>query len=282
MMAGKEVRKVLKRLNDWFEGMMKNLPKPVLVLLCILGAPLLGLIALWVVLMMLAGIVLLPIVLLSFQDEVRIGPEYYQYTYEVVHEWRKELTMDAQDRELLDYGSYAYNSYLLLFPRETPSTLEEYYFEWNPGGFDVDSFAVYFTCKLTEENYEGFAQGIADFAITTEKGTTKLLYDDEHFAYPAYIAQWMDVGDKWEVMEYIMLDEENHTAVFVFNTLGMTEEIEENSIYTITPSIMDILSEEEKQPNPDMPFVYGTSEGFSIYANFETATYDLSFLDYLK
>lgn len=282
MMAGKEVRNVLKRLNGWFEERVKNLPKPVLILLCILGAALFGLMALGMVVLMLASIVLLPLVLLSFQDEVRVGPEHYQYTYEVVHEWRKELTKEAQDKELLDYDSYAYNSYLLLFPRETPSMLDEYYFEWNPGGFDVDRFAVYFTCKLTEENYEGFARGLADFDITTEKGTTKLLYDDEHFAYPAYIVQWMDVGHKWEVMEYIMLDEENHTAVFVFNTLGMTDEIEENSIYTIMPSTMDILSEEEKRPNPDMPFVYDTREGFSIYANFDTATYDLSFLDYLK
>ena len=72
------------------------------------------------------------------------------------------------------------------------------------------------------------------------------------------------MDQKWEVLEYIMLDEKNHTAVFVY-TMGELEYIEEHSTYTVTPSELHFLNED-----------------FSIYEDFENSTYDISFLEYLK
>ena len=55
----------------------------------------------------------------------------YQFMYEgVVKEWNKQSSPDRDT--LLGFGEYLYNSQLLIFPRETPSTLQEYYFHWTP------------------------------------------------------------------------------------------------------------------------------------------------------
>ena len=90
------------------------------------------------------------------------------------------------------------------------------------------------------------------------------MYDTEHFNYPAYILQWNHVGEKWEVLEYIMLDEQERTAIFVY-TMSELEYIEEHSSYTVTPSDLHFLDED-----------------FSIYEAFENSTYDISFLEYLR
>ena len=190
----------------------------------------------------------------------------YQFMYDgMVKEWNKQAAKDARREDIFGFGAYLYNSYLLLFPRETPSTLEEYAFYWIPG-IDVDDYAIYFTCALTDDKYAEFVEGLEGFAITTGEQTAKPLYDTTHFHHPAYILQWRDVGKKWEVLEFILLDEDEHTVVFVY-TMHELAWIEEHSDYTVTPSSM-----------------YLTKEDFSVYDGFkeDSSTYDLSFLDALR
>ena len=263
MMVGKEVRKVLKQMKTWAMG----LPKPVKWLALISSVPL-GSFIVSFTLLLLVGLLLIGLTAMS--AETCTSPAHYQYMFE---------RSESKQNGLFGYGEYMYNSYLLLFPRETPSTLEEYYFRWEPL-IDVDGFAVYFTCKLTEENYACFTDGLANFAMHTETGDIRPICDTEHFQHPTYILQWLDADEKWEVLEYIMLDEANHTAVFVYTTLGMQEKVEENSSYTTMPSEWNILSPEQKMSEELIPNYH--DEGFSIYANFDSATYDLNFLDYLK
>lgn len=190
----------------------------------------------------------------------------YQYMYNgIVRDWNKAATPGHKRESLLGYGEYLYNSYLLLFPREPPSTLQQFYFHWTQG-IDVDGYAIYFTCELSEDNYRAFAEGFIHFSLRSGDKTITPLYDDTHFSLPTYILQWSKPGEKWEVLEYIMLDEENHTAVFVY-TMGSLGLIEENSAYTVTPSEMNLLTD---------------ADSFSVYEDFETCTYDISFLEYLK
>ena len=188
----------------------------------------------------------------------------YQYMYDgITKDWNKAATPGHERENLFGYGEYLYNSYLLLFPRETPSTLQDFYFHWTQS-IDADGYAIYFTCKLSEENYSAFTEGLNNFSLLSGDKVITPLFDDTHFPKPAYVLQWSDVGEKWEVLEYIMLDDQTHTAVFVY-TMGELELIEENSSYNVTPSELHFLSED-----------------FSIYENFENSTYDISFLEYLK
>ena len=188
----------------------------------------------------------------------------YQYMYGgIVKDWNKQATPGYERETLLGFGEYLYNSQLIFFPRETPSTLNEYYFHWTPG-IDVDGYAIYFTCALNENNYTAFVDGLKNFEISNSTETKELLYDTDHFSFPTYIAQWNKVGEKWEVLEYIMLDEANHTTVFVY-TMSELEYIEDHSSYTITPSELHFLEND-----------------FSIYDDFNNSTYDIAFLEYLK
>ncbi len=192
----------------------------------------------------------------------RTGISDYQYMYDgMVKEWNKHSSPDVDT--LLGFGSYLYNSQLVLFPRETPSTLSEYYFHWTPL-IDFDGYAIYFTCSLNEDNYIAFIDGLKDFKLHNGENEIVPLYDEIHFEFPTYILQWTDVGEKSEVLEYVMLDGENHTAIFVY-TMSELEYAEEHSDYNIAPSDLDFLD-----------------ESFSIYDDFENSTYDISFLDYLK
>ena len=55
----------------------------------------------------------------------------------MVDEWNKLSSSDVED--LFGFGEYMYNSYLILFPRETPSTLTDYYFHCSAGAMDAGS-----------------------------------------------------------------------------------------------------------------------------------------------
>ena len=188
----------------------------------------------------------------------------YQYMYDgIVKDWNKQATPGHERETLLGFGGYLYNSHLIFFPRETPSTLNEYYFHWTPS-IDVDGYAIYFTCKLDENNYAAFVNGLENFEISNSTETKKLLYDTDHFSFPTYIAQWNKVEEKWEVLEYIMLDEANRTVIFVY-TMSELYTIEEHSFYNVTPTELHFLEDD-----------------FSIYEDFDNCTYDVSFLDYLN
>ena len=188
----------------------------------------------------------------------------YQYMYDgIVKDWNKQASSGCERESLLGFGEYLYNSHLILFPRETPSTLTEYYFHWAPG-IDVDGYAIYFSCSLSEHNYIDFSDGLKDFKLHNGEKEIAPLYDDTHFDFPTYILQWTEVNKKWEVLEYVMLDNQNRTVVFVY-TMSELEYIEKNSAYNVTPTEMHFLD-----------------ENFSIYDNFEDSTYDIAFLEYLK
>ena len=107
---------------------------------------------------------------------------------EMVDVWNSHATSGCEVNTLLGYGSYLYNSYLILFPRETPSTLTDFYFYWFPG-LDRDDYAIYFTCELTENKFNDFLSGLNNFEITNGDDSIKPIYDEEHFSLPTYILQ---------------------------------------------------------------------------------------------
>ena len=201
---------------------------------------------------------------LSSCSKTKIGVDNYQYMYDVIDDWSKQATPGNEREDLFGYGEYLYNSYLILFPRETPSTLTDFYFEWMPS-IDVDGYAAYFTCQLTDENYLLFVDGLNNVTFSSKEKETKLLFNDSNFETDAYIIQWLKPSEKWEVLEYILLDDENNTVIFVY-TMGMLNVINDYSNYNIMPK--DEFDED--------------IVGFSIYDDFENAIYNIEFLDYLN
>lgn len=199
----------------------------------------------------------------------RHGVDNYSYMYDVSEDWSSRHSETREN--LFGYGERLYNSHLILFPRRAPSSLSDFYFEWKPGA-KIDSFAAYFTCTLSLTDYGAFVTALDSFEVMTEAGAIKPLVDEKNFFGKAYILQWMDRGNDGPVREYIILDDENQTVVFAY-TVAMTDELEENSGYTLNPGA-DVLSDHY----PDNPSSY---LGFSIYSGFESADYSVDFLEYL-
>lgn len=129
-------------------------------------------------------------------SKTKKGIENYYYMYDVIDDWNKQVTPGYERENLFGFGEYLYNSYLILFPREKPKTLTDFYFSWTPL-IDVDAYAAYFTCQLNDETFPLFVEGLNKFTVKTPKGETKLLYDEKNFDYNAYIIQWENPNDKW-------------------------------------------------------------------------------------
>ncbi|MCH5172068.1 MAG: hypothetical protein J1F31_04520 [Erysipelotrichales bacterium] len=215
------------------------------------------------------------------------GTENYQKMYTIVKEWNKHATLSARRNDLFGFGEYLYNSYLILFPRETPTTLTDFYFEWH-AGIDVDTYETYFTCQLDENNFNLFKEGLDGFSFSYEEFSEKPIYDTEHFDYPAYILQWMNPHQKWQVYEYILLDDVTSTIIFVY-TMGWLEPINKYSQYNIMPNCdqIDVVDDSKKNYRDETIQINGLKLydviGFSIYGweNSSNQKYDNSFLSYL-
>ena len=204
------------------------------------------------------------------------GINEYQYMYDgMVDVWNSHASPGCKVNTLLGYGEYLYNSHLILFPRETPSTLKDYYFYWS-AGIDCDNYAIYFTCELTENAFCDFSSGLSNFEITNGEESTKPIYDNEHFSLPTYLLQWVNVGEKWEVLEYVMLDDDNSTVVFVY-TMSALEHIQKYAPYNVTPSEFDFL-----EYNFSIYGKYEEDDSYIYNDVFENCIYDISFIDTLK
>ena len=187
----------------------------------------------------------------------------YQIIYGIVD------TFLSGEKDIFGFGEYKYNSYLLLVPKETPSTLQKFYYRWE-SGFDVDDYAFYFECKLDSDSYNAYENGLDNFSLSYGGETHNVLKDEEHFDYPTYIMQWKVSNEKWQVLEYIMMDKINNTVIYAFSMAFGYEDLINNASYNIAPNV-------------NLKNVLDT-KSFSIYNGkykVEEMQYDISFLKYL-
>lgn len=193
--------------------------------------------------------------------KVKTGEKNYQYMYDGIFEdWCKQTKPREGQTDLLEYGEYRYNSELLLFPRETPTTLGEFYMRWSTL-MDYDAIAIYFTCELDQYNYDNFKDGLNNFKI--DRYGSGLRYDTENFDYPTYILKWGWCGGVRHV-EYVMLSEDDLTAIFVFAMYDSSlNDIAKNAKYNVLPHDIDAVK---------------TSNIYPLNSDFY---YDVSFLKYL-
>ena len=196
--------------------------------------------------------------------------EDYQFIFGIAD------TFKRGERDIISFGEYKYNSYLLLVPRETPSTLEKFYYRWMSGAFDVDDYGFYFECKLEQDKFDNYVDGLANFSVKVGNTTKKLVKTEDAFDYPTYVVQWWNVGPKWQVFEYIMLDEVENKVVYAFSMSTGYDQIVKNASYNIAPhNGVDIVPREM-----DGFSIYRDSENDEVY-KLDEMVYDTSFLNNL-
>lgn len=207
---------------------------------------------------------------ISIPPTVKNKVEDYQFIFDIAD------TFKRGERDIIDFGEYKYNSYLILVPRETPSTLEKFYYRWMGGMFDVDAYGFYFECKLEQDKYDNFVDGLDNFSVKVGDTTKKLVKTEDVFDYPTYVAQWWNVGPKWQVFEYIMLDEIENKVIYAFSMSTGYDQIVKNASYNIAPhNGVDIVPREM-----DSFSIYRDSENNEVY-KLDEMVYDISFLDNL-
>ena len=196
----------------------------------------------------------------------------YQYIFNAAYDWSKTVT--CQPNELFSYGEYRYNSYLLLVPRQTPSTLQSFFYRWESGGFDVDVFGFSFSCKLEKDSFNNYVNGLNTFNVKVEDIEQSLIKIEDKFDYPTYLVQWEPYSSlKWQLLEYIMVDQSSFTVVYVYSFSSGYEELKKNVSYNIAPNVelSDIHNRFSICKNPETYNAYPLKD----------LVYDNSFIDYL-
>ena len=219
----------------------------------------------WAILLIILFIILSfnmpPIIKYSVRD--------YQYIFDIVDEF------NWGEKDIFGFGEYKYNSYLLLVPRKTPSTLKKFYYRWR-SSIDVDDYGFYFECKLEKQKFDSYEVGLENFTIKVGDTTNKLVKTEETFAYPTYVVQWQNVGPKWQVFEYIMLDESENKVIYAFSMSTGYDQIIKKASYNIAPKNgVDDVPEEM-----DYFSIYRDKEARKYY-KLDEMVYDISFLDNL-
>lgn len=200
-------------------------------------------------------LIALLVLLISPPPTIKTKTTDYHYIYDVVNDSNKLNIPSAKKKSLLGYGEYMYNSFLLLTPREAPTSLTSFYFRWR-AGMDVDELAYYFECKLNSTSFANYVIGLENFKVNVGGVDHYLIKDEEHFENTTYIVQWLTPSKKWESLEYILVDSENSTVIYVYSFLDCLNKLEEKSSYKI-------------KPNVNVEKVIGTNnnitDGFSVY-----------------
>ena len=214
---------------------------------------------------------LLFIVYLAFNTPpiVKYSVRDYQFIFNIAN------TFNWGEKDIIGFGEYKYNSYLLLVPRKTPSTLKKFYYRWSES-IDVDNYGFYFECKLEQEKFDNYIAGLENFTIKVGDTTKKLVKTNDVFDYPTYVVQWQNVGPKWQVFEYIMLDESENKVIYAFSMSTGYDQIIKKASYNIAPKNgVDDVPEEM-----DYFSIYRDKEARKYY-KLDEMVYDTSFLDNL-
>lgn len=232
----------------------------------------------------LCGIVSLSLSSCFGMTKVKTTTSDYQYIFDIVTDLDKASIHHITEEDVFNYGEYCYNSFLLLVPRETPSTLVSFYYRWQQW-MDLDDLGFSFECKLEESAFNNYVSGLDSFYVANGDAVNKCLKIEDKFEYPVYIVQWLIPNEKWKVFEYIMIDSQNNTVVYVYSISGCFEYVKDNVNYNITPNVEQSLV---------VDGFCNVEDGFSVYMKPGTPTeyyhnppklsdlsYDTSFLEYL-
>ena len=210
----------------------------------------------------------------------------YQIIYDNVKNVNDTLRNNAQKDSLLEFDEYTYCSYLLLFPRQTPNNLTDFEYNWMQV-IDYDSYFIYFTYKLNEDEFSKFKKSLSEFEISYNNQTKKPVYTETHFEYPTYILSWTTDAEHGGTCEYVMLDASTNTVINVYKMGNDMKSCQKKAQYNISPNNNDFDGVEELCGSFD--FSIGTERGFSVYSflgddnklfapELESLSYDNSFL----
>ena len=159
---------------------------------------------------------------------------------------------------VLGSGGYTYESYLILFPKERPENIEDFYYYVRPG-IDYDTHCICFTYTLEKEYFKSVAEEMKNFSVTYNGITNTVIYDETHFDYPAVILAWPneDFG-KCKPAEYILLDYDNCRMINVFKICAFFSDFDGHTPVNVLPKCIEGIIPKD--------MVNYCEDAFSIYS----------------
>lgn len=119
----------------------------------------------------------------------------------------------------IDYESESMESGLYLFPQNLASTEDvDYLYYCAKNNLSISSYLVYTAATYSQEDYVKEVERIKNTQCTVRLNgegdcvTNSVMYSEELFAYPAYVAVYASNLS----YEYALLDEENNTIIYVY------------------------------------------------------------------
>ena len=146
---------------------------------------------------------------------------YVLCMYEVAQPYEHKKGIDNYDKEYLleKYGGDI-NSSLLVFPDNTSGMISaEYECFLKTGLLDTDG-DILLAAAYSDEKYSQEVERLSQISCTiydtikddSDYHISHILYDDESYNYPAYIA----IDGQSHAYEYALLDEDNNRIVYVY------------------------------------------------------------------
>ncbi|SDB56510.1 hypothetical protein SAMN02910298_02916 [Pseudobutyrivibrio sp. YE44] len=143
------------------------------------------------------------------------------YASSNVEEYDKELILTSCGSDL--------NSALLIFPEKIDSDADvcDYLAEFKSGLFDTDGTLI-LKCKYNDTSYQKELDRISNIEMTIcdvnseQKHTNKIMYDEESFELPAYIASY-GFGNTYE---YALVNDDAKEIAYIYLAYPNPEDFE--------------------------------------------------------
>ena len=177
-------------------------------------------------------VVIVPIILLTavpfiflIRDEVNIITKNSVDDYSII------LEKDKDGKDRFSFENDTYNSLLVMFPREKPEELLEFYYYCDGGG--ISDYAICFSYKLEENEYNELLNKAKSYKVTYEGVEHKVIYTEDDFYYKAVIFSWDSTYQ--DIYEYSLFDDNNHVVINVFIKGSSISRVQANCNYNIQP-----------------------------------------------
>lgn len=133
------------------------------------------------------------------------------------------------------FSTFERHSGWIVLPKVIPNDaiVNGYYYSQKSPQFEKTNYQIYLNITLPEEDYKKEVKRLANIKKETINEWTEyptsrdIRNDTTHFKYPAYVAMF----DETSSFEYALLDEKNHTIIYVMFQFTDKNEIRFNKNY---------------------------------------------------
>lgn len=109
---------------------------------------------------------------------------------------------------------------LRIFPEKITEEMQNVSYYYECGNFALDNnYLIYLECEWADGVLEKEMDRLSTLYVEYDSERNNILYDEELFAYPAYISVY-DINENGAgYMEYALIDEENSKVIYIYSQL---------------------------------------------------------------